>query len=200
MRREFSIMNEDNLGTYSCIFGPKAKVDFILAVPYLGEVRDKPIVSYVGDSVVMVCKMDEKKAKPLSWNWYSQNGTNKINTEVDSAHRYKITKDEKKTKLLVLNLTESDSGVYYCEAVYGIGTSMGHMHLRVITYYEPLKPFVGILVEVLVLVALILLYEKTGSKKDNQSGAERNTDQSTNLSHGENMVADGHSSTRQRKV
>ncbi|XP_055017804.1 embigin isoform X2 [Boleophthalmus pectinirostris] len=201
LRREFSIMNEEDLGTYSCIFDPKAKVDFILAAPYLGEVRDKPIVSYVGDSVVMICKMDEKKPKPLSWNWYKQNGTNKVKIEVDSpGHRYKITKDEKKAKLVVHNLTESDSGLYYCGAVYGIGTSVGYLQLRVITYFEPLKPFIGILVEVLVLVAVILIYEKTGSKKDDQSGAEGNPDQNTNQLHGENAAADGRSSTRQRKV
>ncbi|XP_072288522.1 embigin [Eucyclogobius newberryi] len=200
LRRGFSIMNEDDLGTYSCIFEPKARVDFTLAAPYLGEMRDKPIVSYVGDSVVMVCKMDGKKSKPVGWDWYKQNGTNKVKIDVDpAAHRYKMTKDEKKTKLLVYNLTESDSGVYYCGAVYGIGTSMGHMQLRVISYYEPLKPFVGILVEVLVLVGVILLYEKLGSKKDGQSEAEGNTEQTTNISHGENTVADGHS-TRQRKV
>ncbi|KAJ0019873.1 hypothetical protein NQD34_007442 [Periophthalmus magnuspinnatus] len=182
LRKEFSIMSEEDLGTYSCIFGPKAKVDFILAAPYLGEMRDKPIVSYVGDSVVMICKMDEKKSKPINWNWYKHNGTSKEKIEVDSpGHRYKITKDEKKTKLVVHNLTESDSGVYFCGAVYGIGTSMGHMQLRVITYFEPLKPFLGILVEVLVLVAVILLYEKTGSKKENQSGPEGNPDQTSNL-------------------
>lgn len=202
LRREFNIMNEEDLGIYSCLFGPKDKVDFVLAAPHLGEVRDKPIVSYVGDSVVMICKMDEKKTKPSSWNWYIQNGTNKMQIESDSKdHRYKIIKDGEKTKLVVHNLTESDSGVYYCGAVYGIATSMGHMQLRVITFYEPLKPFIGILVEVVVLVTLILLYEKLGSKKNSHpAGTEENMDQTTNLSHKDNDVAEGHSSTRQRKV
>lgn len=200
-RREFNIMNEEDLGIYSCLFGPQAKVDFVLAAPHLGEIRDKPIVSYVGDTAVMICKMDEKKAKPASWNWYIQNGTNKIQIESDSKdHRYKIVKDGKKTKLVVHNLTESDSGVYYCGAVYGIATSMGHMQLRVITFYEPLKPFIGILVEVVVLVTIILLYEKTGSKKNSQPGTEDNVDQITNLSHKDNDVAEENSSTRQRKV
>lgn len=198
LRREFSIMREEDLGIYSCIFGPKAKVDFVLAAPHLGEVRDKPIVSYAGDSVVMICKMDEKKSTPLSWNWYIQNGTNKVQIESDpKSHRYKITNDGKMTKLLVHSLMESDSGVYYCGAVYGIATSMGHMQLRVITFYEPLKPFVGIIVEVVVLVAVILLYEKTGSKKRGQSGTE--LDQTANPSHRDNDVA-GHSSARQRKM
>ena len=42
------------------------------------EVRDKPIVSYVGDSVVIICKMEETKPKPITWNWYKANGTDKV--------------------------------------------------------------------------------------------------------------------------
>lgn len=195
-------MGEDDLGIYSCFFGPKAKVDFVLAAPHLGEIRDKPIVSYVGDSVVMICKLDEKKPKPSSWNWYIQNGTDKVQIEVESKdHRYKITKDGKKSKLVVHNLSEADSGVYFCGAVYGIATSMGHMQLRVITFIEPLKPFIGIMVEVLVLVTVLLVYEKAGSKKDDPSaGTVENTDQTANLSHKENDVAEGPPSARQRKV
>lgn len=37
--------------------------------------------------------------------------------------------------------------------------------MKVITLWEPLKPFLVILVEVLVLVAAILLYERSQSKK-----------------------------------
>lgn len=46
--------------------------------PQIGEVRDKPIVSYVGDSVVIPCKMEENKPKPTSWKWYKNNGTDKV--------------------------------------------------------------------------------------------------------------------------
>lgn len=46
--------------------------------PQVGEVRDKPIVSYVGDSVVITCKMEEPKPKPSTWNWYKANGTDKV--------------------------------------------------------------------------------------------------------------------------
>lgn len=187
LKREFSIMSEENLGTYSCVFEHGAKMDFVLAVPYLGEVRDKPIISYVGDSVVMICKMDEKKSKPVSWNWYKENGTNKEQLDSDQDHRYKITKEEGgKTKLVVYNLTEADSGLYFCGAVYGIATSMGYMQLKVLTFYEPLKPFAGILIEVVILVTAILLYEKTGSKKKSQSENEGNAYQTATLSKGEN--------------
>lgn len=42
--------------------------------------------------------------------------------------------------------------------------------LKVITFYEPLKPFMAIVIEVTVLVAAILLYEKSRSKKTSSAG------------------------------
>lgn len=45
--------------------------------------------------------------------------------------RYKVDNKERQTHLMVHNLTESDSGLYYCSAVYPIGSSMGHVELKV---------------------------------------------------------------------
>lgn len=42
--------------------------------------------------------------------------------------------------------------------------------LKVITFHEPLKPFIAIVIEVTVLVAAILLYEKSRSKKTSSAG------------------------------
>lgn len=42
--------------------------------------------------------------------------------------------------------------------------------MKVITLWEPLKPFLAILVEVCVLVAAILLYERSQSKKNCATG------------------------------
>ncbi|XP_071753779.2 embigin [Centroberyx gerrardi] len=201
LKREFSIVDEESLGNYSCVFGSEANIDFILAVPQMGEVRDKPIVSYVGDSVVIACKMEEAKPQPHSWQWYKANGTDKerIDTNAES-HRYKVKSEVGKTTLTVLNLTEADSGSYYCGAVYDIGTSMSHVELRVITFLQPLKPFLAIVVEVLVLVAVILLYERSSSKKNSTAGDGMNADQTNKLTQGENNGMEGSSTMRQRKV
>lgn len=43
---------------------------------------------------------------------------------------------------------------------------------KVITFQEPLKPFIAIVVEVVVLVAAILLYEKSRSKKTPTAGSQ----------------------------
>ncbi|XP_026176648.1 embigin [Mastacembelus armatus] len=200
LKRVFSIVSDTNLGNYSCVFGNEAKIDFILAAPQIGEVRDKPIVSYVGDSVVITCKMEESKPKPSFWNWYKENGTDKEQIVPDEeSHRYKIKNEEWKTKLVVNNLTKADSGMYYCGAVYGISTTMGHVELKVITFWEPLKPFLAILIEVVILVAIILLYEKSQSKKDCAAGNE-NADHINSPTEGENSEQEGNSTVRQRKL
>ncbi|XP_008334173.1 embigin [Cynoglossus semilaevis] len=198
LRRVFSIASKENLGNYSCLFENEAKVDFILAGPQIGEVRDKPIVSYVGDSVVIPCKMDETKPKPVSWNWYTVNGTEKEQIVVQP-QRYEIEIKKGESKLLVHKLTEADSGLYYCEAVYAVSTTMAHVELRVITLLEPLKPFIVILVEVVLLVAAILLYERSQAKKGAAGGDNTNTDQTNTLTQGENSESAESSSVRQRK-
>ncbi|XP_073322616.1 embigin isoform X2 [Pagrus major] len=198
LKRVFNIVSEENLGNYSCLFGNEARIDFVLAAPHMGEVRDKPIVGYVGDTAVILCKMEESKPKPSTWNWYRMNGTDKILPAAEP-HRYEIKNQAEKTKLLVHNLTEADSGLYYCAAVYPISTTMGHVELKVITFFEPLKPFIAIVVEVIILVAAILLYERSRSKKNYAAGNETN-DQSNTLTQGENNGLEGSSSMRQRKV
>lgn len=45
--------------------------------------------------------------------------------------RYKVKNKERQTHLVVHNLTETDSGLYYCSAVYPIGSSMSHVELKV---------------------------------------------------------------------
>nr|XP_029135195.1 embigin [Labrus bergylta] len=201
LKQKFSIISEENLGSYSCVFGGEAKIDFDLAAPQIGDVRDKPIVSYVGDSVVMTCKMEENKPKPNTWNWYMANDTGKVaDFPAAEPQRYEIKNDGWKTKLLVYNLTEADSGLFYCGAVYPISTTMSHVELKVISFYEPLKPFIAIVVEVIVLVAAILLYERSQSKKDYTAAGNGPGDQTNSLTPGENNALEESSSMRQRKV
>ncbi|XP_028433531.1 embigin isoform X2 [Perca flavescens] len=198
LKRAFSIVSEKNLGNYSCMFESEAKIDFVLAAPHMHEVRDKPIVSYVGDSVVIHCKMEETQPKPITWNWYKANGTDKIFTAAQPL-RYEIKNDERKTKLVVYNLTEADRGLYYCGAVYAINTTMGLVELKVINFTEPLKPFIAIVIEVIVLVVAIMFYERYQSKKNYTAGNGMN-DQTNTVTQGENNEPEEGSSMRQRKV
>ncbi|XP_068594831.1 embigin [Brachionichthys hirsutus] len=199
LRRVFHIISEENLGNYSCIFGREAKIDFVLSGPQIGEVRDKPIVSYVGDSVVFICKMDKTKPKPTAWDWYKANGTDREQiVAAEEPHRYEIKNKEGKTQLRMHNLTEADSGLYFCGAVYPISTTVGQMELQVITLYEPLKPFIAIMAEVTILVVAILLCEKCHPRKKETAGDGIN-DQTNMQTQTENNGSET-SSMRQRKV
>ncbi|KAG7253991.1 hypothetical protein CRUP_015054, partial [Coryphaenoides rupestris] len=88
-----------------------------------------------------------------------------IEAEADPPSRYHIHNTAGKTKLTVRNLTEVDTGSYYCGAVYDIGVTLSRVDLRVITFMEPLKPFLLIVAEVIVLVSVILLCERRGSRQ-----------------------------------
>ncbi|XP_067084445.1 embigin [Osmerus mordax] len=201
LKKVFSI-NKDNLGDYSCVFvGSQdvAKIDFHLAAPKMSDMRDKPVVSYVGDSVVIDCK---SKKPPVYWLWYKVNGTEKelIDTGANaSRHGMHVNAEGYHSKLTVLLVNESDAGIYSCSAVFHIGASEGHVELRVITFIEPLKPFLAILVEVVVLVFLILLCEKRNSRKQNHSGNENQSAQTSKLAQGENGMEES-STIRQRKM
>uniref|UniRef100_A0AAV2MRJ0 Uncharacterized protein n=1 Tax=Knipowitschia caucasica TaxID=637954 RepID=A0AAV2MRJ0_KNICA len=76
----------------------------------------------------------------------------------------------------------------------------GQKVYRVVDAGEYVEGHSGFVVEVLLLVVVILLYEKTGSKKQPQSGDEGNNYQPTIPSHEENAEVDGGATTRQRKV
>ncbi|KAK1792008.1 hypothetical protein P4O66_001792 [Electrophorus voltai] len=173
-KRIFNIQVND-LGNYSCIFSyldKQEQVTFLLKVPVMKDKRDKPIVSYVGDSVVLDCKI---KRMPNTWQWYKSNGTEKvlINATADPMN-YKILLEKNVTKLTVLNLTEEDAGKYICSAVFEIKSSESHVYLKVLSLIEPLKPFIGITIEVVILVTLILLYERYGRSRNDSSVVTEN--------------------------
>uniref|UniRef100_A0A1A7Z085 Embigin n=1 Tax=Iconisemion striatum TaxID=60296 RepID=A0A1A7Z085_9TELE len=205
LKQVLTVNSEESLGNYSCVFGDETEMTFVLTVPQIGEKRDKPIVSYLRDFVVMTCKMDNKLPEPITWNWFKDNGTNKEQIIVDATPgHYDIIneKDEKafKTKLKMKDLSEADSGVYYCGAVYPIGTSTSRMELKVISFMEPVKPFLYILVEVVILVAAILLYERSQSKKSNTEENGSTVDQRSTEPQGDAKGAEESNSVRQRKA
>lgn len=45
--------------------------------------------------------------------------------------KYEIKNQDRETKLVVHNVTEADSGYYYCSAVYPISSTLGHVVLKV---------------------------------------------------------------------
>ncbi|KAF4112916.1 embigin isoform X2 [Onychostoma macrolepis] len=200
LKKTFSIQARD-LGNYSCIFREnRAQVTFVLDVPVIKDKRDKPVVSYIGDSVVLECKL---KHTPNTWNWYKANNTEKglINVTANPLN-YKIFINGNETKLTVLNLTEEDSGKYICSAEFDIKPSESYVELKVLSYTEPLKPFIAIVVEVIVLVTLILLWEKCNKPQHDDFSAGVNdlcSEQTSKLTRDESNGVENNTA-RQRKL
>uniref|UniRef100_A0A8C6YN01 Embigin n=1 Tax=Nothoprocta perdicaria TaxID=30464 RepID=A0A8C6YN01_NOTPE len=167
---QLTVTNEDELGSYSCILkGEKEfKAVFHLQVPSI-EGKGKTIISYEGDKVVMICK--SSNYTPIAWNWYLANGSEQfaINNSLLS-DKYVIDQvPSNTTHLKILNLIKEDDGTYWCEAVFNLGKSRGKLKLKVLTFMVPLKPFLAILAEVVILVAIIFLYEVYSKKKEKRA-------------------------------
>lgn len=74
------------------------------------------------------------------------------------------------THLKIINLAQEDDGVYWCEATFELGKSKGKLRLKVLSFMVPLKPFLAIVAEVVILVTIIFLYEVYSKKKEKHAG------------------------------
>ncbi|EMP42397.1 Embigin, partial [Chelonia mydas] len=81
------------------------------------------------------------------------------------------------TKLKILKISEKDDRSYWCQAVFKLGESKGKVSLKVLTYMTPLKPFLAIAAEVIILVAIIFLYEMYSKKKQKHAEDEKEFEQ-----------------------
>ncbi|XP_030647692.1 embigin [Chanos chanos] len=193
-----------DLGNYSCIFsylGKKEMATFILKVPTIKEKRDKPIVSYIGDTVTLSCEI---KHEPNTWKWYKVNNTEKVLINAtDRPQTFEILPNGNVTKLKMFNLSLEDSGTYICSVEYPKKVSELHMELKVLSFTEPLKPFLAIAAEVIILVLVILLYEHRSHSQESNSttvtGNGVNFEQISKLTQ-EDTNGVEEATTRQRKV
>ncbi|KAM5259945.1 embigin isoform 1-T1 [Hipposideros larvatus] len=161
----FTIINSEQIGSYSCFFQEEKEQrgTFNLKVPEIHG-KDKPLITYVGDSTVLLCKCED--CFPLNWTWYSSNESVQVPLDVQMKDKYVISgTNASETKLKIMHLSEKDQGSYWCYAIFQLGKSEGHVELVVLSYLVPLKPFLAITAEVVLVVAIILLCEMYFKKK-----------------------------------
>ncbi|XP_012668118.1 embigin [Otolemur garnettii] len=159
-----TISNSKQMGSYSCLFQEEKVLrgTFNFKVPELHG-KNKPLISYVGDSTVLTCKCED--CFPLNWTWYSSNGS--VQVPVGSQQNKHVVNGThaNETRLRITQLLEEDGGSYWCHALFQLGESEEHIELVVLSYLVPLKPFLAIVAEVVLLVTIILLCEKYTQKK-----------------------------------
>lgn len=96
------------------------------------------------------------------------NGTVQVPIDVHVNDKFDINGSyANETKLKVKHLLEEDGGSYWCRAAFPLGESEEHIKLVVLSFMVPLKPFLAIIAEVILLVAIILLCEVYTQKKKN---------------------------------
>ncbi|XP_070332760.1 embigin isoform X2 [Odocoileus virginianus] len=165
-----AVIGSKQMGSYSCFFGEKKqhRGTFNLKVPEING-KNKPLITYVGDSVVLMCKCQD--CLPLNWTWYGVNGSVQVPIGVPVNDKYVISgKHANETRLKITQLSEDDQGTYWCHAIFELGESEGHVELVVLSYLVPLKAFCAIVAEVVLLVTAILLFEMYTQKKKKPSG------------------------------
>ncbi|NXL62877.1 EMB protein, partial [Chordeiles acutipennis] len=177
---QLKILDNSKLGSYSCTLKGKEEMGatfhlqgkshlmnffYLFLVPKIGG-KEKPIVSYEGDTAVLICKCSGYT--PIAWTWYMTNGSEQVAIN-DSllADKYVISSiSANVTHLKIINLAQEDGGVYWCEATFELGKSKGKLKLKVLSLMVPLKPFLAIVAEVVILVTIIFLYEVYSKKKE----------------------------------
>ncbi|XP_039565946.1 embigin [Passer montanus] len=186
---QLTISGSSELGSYTCILKAEKEVSatFHLHVPTI-EGREKPIITYIGDTAVMVCKA-EYDAK--AWMWYMTNGTELVPIDkvlpLDKFEMKMLSASE--NRLEIHKLTMEDSGEYWCEAAFELAGSKARFELRVLSIAEPLKPFIAAVAEVAILVTTIALYEMYSKKKAKGGGKE--FDQIEQLKSEDNVTTGG---------
>ncbi|KAM4707752.1 embigin [Discoglossus pictus] len=173
---QLDVTDQSKFETYTCMFNENAdeRGEFHVEGPHIKS-GDKPLVSYNKDSVTMKC--DSSEYKPIEWIWYKMNGSEKVQLNFSvMPNKYDLHNEKaNETKLIISDLTESDSGIYLCKAIFKIGEFEGRYELNVLSVMVPLKVFFAIAAEVAVLVAIILLYELY-SKNKHKSESDVKTD------------------------
>lgn len=129
-----------------------------------------------GEKLHLVCGGKQSPGVKILWTFGNQNYTH-------SMGRVKIAKDQERgiygAVLIVDNIEMNDRGDVICTVSYNLSdskhTSQAKTVLRVKDKLAALWPFLGICAEVVVLCAIILIYEKKRNKTELE---ESDTDQS----------------------
>ncbi|XP_063385619.1 basigin [Cydia fagiglandana] len=186
--------SEDDYGNYSCKSGGEQLYWQLRARPYTKlPSTDSSVVE--GQKLKLVCKMIGKPTLPVKW-FYNKDHTSydeeivkdlQLGVELEEGGRIKFEVSDagiENGQLVIESAERSDAGAYACIPDFsetGNQTQSPHLPavtvLRVKDMYAALWPFLGICAEVLILCAIILVYEKRRTKPELDDSDTDNHDQ-----------------------
>ncbi|XP_011148246.1 basigin [Harpegnathos saltator] len=184
---------EEVYGNYTCKVANTTTEYRVVPKPIAHLAESTSVVE--GEKLHLVCGGKQSPGIKISWTFGDQNYTR-------SKGRVKIAKDQERgiygAVLIVDNIEMNDRGNVICRVSYNWSdpvaehSSEAETFLRVKDKLAALWPFLGICAEVVVLCAIILVYERKRNKAELE---ESDTDQSPDTKPTPNKESD----VRQRK-
>lgn len=145
-------------GNYKCQVDDKTKIFTVIVKP-LVKVKPKDVSIVDGERLTLKCNA---LGTQIIVNWILP-----FNYSEDRV-RYEYNDLLENGTLIIENIKMNDRGYYICEArnTEGENKAVGKAFVRVKDKYAALWPFICICVEVFVLCAVILIYEKKRNKTE----------------------------------